>query len=66
VEHPVFPSLGKFRANFSEPWKFPDVFFQGLENCSGDLWSPSAAIGRRYRNSPSEVVFHLKDGADVE
>jgi hypothetical protein len=27
----IFPSLGKNNQPFSKPWKFPAVFFQGME-----------------------------------
>jgi hypothetical protein len=29
MEAAVFPSLGKFHGNFSEPWKISSGFFQG-------------------------------------
>jgi hypothetical protein len=52
---PVFPKVGKFHDLLFQALEKPRQNFPDLGNCSGDLWSPTAATGCRYSRTASQL-----------
>jgi hypothetical protein len=49
---PVFPSIGRFHQNFSEPWKNLRGIFQGLENIAPTRRLGESAYRKHQQATP--------------